>query len=67
MKITKDMTIEEVVSRYPETIRVFQDYGIICPECSAAPYDNLEQGAQVHGVDPDQLVRDLNATIEAIN
>ncbi|MBI5166919.1 MAG: DUF1858 domain-containing protein [candidate division NC10 bacterium] len=67
MKITKEMTIEEVVTRYPETIQVFQNYGIACLDCSAAPYDNVEQGAQVHGVDPDQLVRDLNATIGTLN
>ncbi|HSB73258.1 MAG TPA: DUF1858 domain-containing protein [Candidatus Methylomirabilis sp.] len=65
MQITKDMTIEEVVQRFPETIRVFSQYGVGCLGCSAAQYDNLEQGAVVHGVDVDQLVRELNACLTA--
>jgi hybrid cluster-associated redox disulfide protein len=65
MQITKDMTIEEVVQRFPETIRVVSQYGVGCLGCSAAQYDNLEQGAVVHGVDVDQLVRELNACLTA--
>ena len=65
MQITKDMTIEEVVQRFPETIRVFSQHGVGCLGCSAAQYDNLEQGAVVHGVDVDQLVRELNACLTA--
>lgn len=28
--ITKDMTITEIVSQYPETVGVFQEYGMGC-------------------------------------
>jgi len=28
--ITKDMTITEIVSKYPETVEVFQEYGMGC-------------------------------------
>jgi hybrid cluster-associated redox disulfide protein len=65
MQITKDMTIEEVVQRFPETIRVFSQYGVGCLGCSAAQYDNVEQGAVVHGVDADRLVEELNACLTA--
>jgi hypothetical protein len=27
--------------------------------------ENIEQGAALHGIDPDQLVAELNAAIEA--
>lgn len=63
MQITKDMTIEEVVQRFPETIRVFSQYGVGCLGCCAAQYDNVEQGAVIHGVDADQLVTELNACL----
>jgi len=65
MQITKDMTIEEVIQRFPETIRVFSQYGVGCLGCSAAQYDNVEQGAVIHGVDADRLVEDLNACLTA--
>ena len=63
MRITKDMTIEEVVQQFPETIQVFSRYGVGCVGCSAAQYDNIEQGAVLHGLDTDQLVEELNACI----
>lgn len=63
MQITKDMTIEDVVQRFPETIQVFSRYGVGCLGCSAAQYDNIGQGAAIHGLDTDQLVQELNACI----
>jgi hybrid cluster-associated redox disulfide protein len=65
MRITKDMTIEEVVQQFPETVQVFSRHGVGCLGCSAAQYDNIERGAAVHGLDTDQLVRELNACVAA--
>jgi hybrid cluster-associated redox disulfide protein len=65
MPITKDMTIEQVVQQFPETIQVFSRYGVGCLGCSAAQYDNIEQGAAIHGLDTEQLLRELNASIVA--
>lgn len=65
MHITKDMTIEEVVQQFPETVQVFSRHGVGCLGCSAAQYDNIEQGAALHGLDADQLVQELNACIGA--
>ena len=65
MQITKDMLIEEVVQRFPETVEVFHQYGVGCVGCSAAQYDNVEQGAVLHGVDVEQLVKELNACLTA--
>ncbi len=67
MRITKEMTIEEVVMRYPQTIPVFTRYGIGCMGCSASQYDDVATGARVHGLDADQLVRELNESIAAQN
>ena len=63
MQITKDMTIEEVVQQYPETIQVFSRYGVGCLGYSAAQYDNVEQGAILHGLDIQQLLHELNTCI----
>jgi hybrid cluster-associated redox disulfide protein len=65
MLITKDMTIEEVVQQFPETIQIFSRYGVGCLGCSAAQYDNVEQGAVIHGLDTERLVQELNACITA--
>ena len=65
MKITKDMNIVEVVQRYPDTMMVFMYAGMGCFGCHAAHYENIEQGALVHGIDPDKLVEALNEVVEA--
>lgn len=61
MVITKDMTIQEIVSNYPESVPVFERYGLGCVACLAAEFEKLESGAIVHGVNLDDLLRDLNA------
>jgi len=47
----------------PETIEVFARNGLGCIGCAAARFENLEAGAKVHGLNPDQLVEELNAAI----
>ena len=65
MQITRDMTIEDVVQQFPETIEVFSRHGVGCLGCSAAQYDSIGQGAAIHGLDVEQLVQELNACIAA--
>ncbi len=63
-KVTKDMNIMDIVQAYPQSIEVFQRYGLGCIGCAAARFENLEAGAKVHGFDPDAMVADINALIE---
>ena len=65
-KVTKDMNILEIAQKHPGAIEVFHRYGLGCLGCAAARYENLEAGAKVHGYDPDEMVADINALIEAV-
>ena len=65
MKITKEMGIMEVVQRYPDTAMVFMYAGMGCFGCHAAQYESIEEGAVVHGIDPDKLVEALNEIADA--
>jgi hybrid cluster-associated redox disulfide protein len=62
--IEKDMTIEEIVRKYPETRSTFERYGLGCVGCQAALFENIEQGAEVHGVDVHALIIDLNKQLQ---
>lgn len=62
-KITKNMSIIEVVENYPQAIEVFIRHGLGCIGCAAARYENIEAGARVHGIDPDKLVNEINEVI----
>lgn len=64
--ITRDMTIAEIIARYPQTISVFRAFGLDCMECQIADYEEVEHGAGVHDVDIHKLLDALNkATKEA--
>jgi hybrid cluster-associated redox disulfide protein len=60
MKITKEMDIMSAVDSYPETIDVFQRFGMHCFGCMAARFENIEDGATAHGIDVDTLLTALN-------
>ena len=61
--ITRDMKIGDVISRYPETVSVFKEFGLDCNECQVAAFEELEHGADVHKVDVEQLLKRLNEAI----
>ena len=65
MTITKDTTIEEVVSQYPETTMVFMRHGLHCVGCHVSAFESIEQGAMAHGIDVNALVADLNKVVSS--
>lgn len=65
MTITKEMTIEEVVTEYPETMLVFMRHGLHCVGCHVSAYESIEEGALAHGINVDALVADLNKVVSA--
>ncbi len=63
MTINKQMSIGEVVQKYPQTIPVFLQHGLMCVGCAAARFENIEQGARAHGIDVDALITALNKVV----
>lgn len=62
-KITKDMAIGEMLTRYPQTAEVLSKYGFHCLGCFAASYESIGEGAIAHGLDAKKLMADLNKAI----
>lgn len=63
-KITKDMSIGDVVKNYPKTIPIFMKHGLHCIGCHVAEWESIEQGAIGHGIDIKNLIEDLNNEID---
>ncbi len=63
-KITKDMTFNEVLRAYPDTVKVLKKYGMDCFGCLGAEAETLEYGAVAHGVDLKALLVDLNKALK---
>ena len=65
MAITKDMSIIEIVQKYPDTVEVLMNAGMGCLGCAASRFENIEQGALAHGIDIDALIKGLNEAAAA--
>lgn len=63
--ITKNMTLSEVLSKYPKAIDVFLEYNLHCAGCSAAQFETIEQAAKAHGINVTKLIKDLNNAIKS--
>jgi len=60
-RITKQTTLHQAIKANPEASKTFDSYGMGCKSCSGARNETVEWGATMHGVDPDELVKKLNA------
>lgn len=61
--VSKEMTISEVVQKFPYSVPVFLKHGLFCFGCAVARFENIEQGAAAHGIDPELLIADLNQAV----
>jgi regulator of cell morphogenesis and NO signaling len=59
--ITRDMIINDVIKKYPKTIKVFTDYKVDSCCGGGAP---IETTAKRDGVDVEALIEALNAAAE---
>lgn len=65
--ITKDMTIGDVVAKYPACIEVLMSAGVHCVGCHVSYLETLEQGFKGHGMadeEVDAVIAKLNAAVE---
>lgn len=60
IEIKPNMIISKVIEKYPETIKIFYDYGITCVGCFLASSETIEQGISAHGIDVKKFIKDLN-------
>lgn len=60
MKITKNMTIGEIVRNYPDSVETLMSFGMGCVGCPSAQAETLEEAAMVHGMDIEKLLEALN-------
>jgi hybrid cluster-associated redox disulfide protein len=64
--ITADMIIHDVVTRHPETVKVFHGHGLPCTACAVGSRESIAGGSRTHRFTPEKqalLLKDLNAVI----
>ncbi len=63
--VSKEMNLRELLTKYPESARVFAAYGIGCLGCALAHFETIEQGLMAHGINIDDFMKDLNNLISS--
>jgi hybrid cluster-associated redox disulfide protein len=61
--ITAEMGISEVVTKYPQTIKVFFRHGMQCTGCYISGFHSIAESAKQWGVELEPLLNDLNDVI----
>ncbi|MFV0503915.1 MAG: DUF1858 domain-containing protein [Lachnospirales bacterium] len=59
-EITRDMTINEIISLDRGIIPILMEAGMHCVGCPSAQAETLEQAVAVHGKDFEELLNKIN-------
>lgn len=59
--IKKNTPIMEILRLNPRAREIFARHGMGCIGCLASTTETLENGAKMHGINVDALLRELNA------
>ncbi|VAX23140.1 hypothetical protein MNBD_NITROSPINAE02-914 [hydrothermal vent metagenome] len=60
-KITRSSTLYDALKAGKKVAKVLESQNMGCASCSGSKYETVEWGATCHGVDPDDLLKKINA------
>ena len=58
--ITRDMTIFQAMRMRPDAVEKLLNMGMGCGGCQFAMMETIEQGAMVHGLDVEKVLKEIN-------
>lgn len=61
--ITKNMLMNNILEKHPETAVILMSYGLHCIGCHLSTMETLEQGAKAHGLSNNEIelmLKDVN-------
>ena len=61
MEISKDITIGKLLEVAPEKADILLNAGMHCLGCPASQAETIEEACEVHGIDVEELMKQLNA------
>ncbi len=64
-KVTKDMIIADILKLDKGTVPILLGIGMHCLGCPSSSGESLEDACAIHGVDVDQIVKELNDYLES--
>ena len=62
--LTSDMTVAQVMSRWPDSVRVFLDFRMNCVGCPIAAFHSVEEASREHGIDGHAVLAKLRSAAD---
>jgi hybrid cluster-associated redox disulfide protein len=66
MVVTKETLIGDILDVDMGVAPYFLNMGMHCLGCPASRMESIEEACMVHGVDPDELVEELNTYFSSV-
>ncbi len=63
-KIDPDMTVEEVVEKYPEAVGILMDKGVVCMICGEPVWGTVGELIKDKGLDIKVTIDEINEELE---
>lgn len=63
--VIAEMTVQELLARWPQTAVVFNQYASLCIGCAIAPYCTVSDVAKIYRLPLEAFINDLKKAIEA--
>jgi hybrid cluster-associated redox disulfide protein len=60
-----DMAVDEVMRRWPSTIRAFLDFRMRCVGCPIAAFHSVDEACEEHDIDADVFLPKILETAKA--
>ncbi|MCP4357817.1 MAG: hypothetical protein GY796_07370 [Chloroflexi bacterium] len=60
-----NMTVDEVLKKWPQTAAVFRHYSPACLGCAIAPFCDVAAVADIYGLPKDKFLNDLQVAIQS--
>jgi hybrid cluster-associated redox disulfide protein len=63
-QLEADLTVAEVLARWPQTISVFMGHRMACVGCAIAPFETLAEVAAIYDLELSHFLNELEQTID---
>ena len=62
-RLSSDITIKELLDRYPQLLQLFMDLGLLCIGCPVEAFHTLADVAREYHLDLNQLLQRIDTVI----
>lgn len=62
-RLSPQMSVADVLERWPELIPTFLEHRMACVGCSMAAFETLQDAARIYGIHPVRFLEELEASL----